>query len=107
MSPVARLCSRHGVIVVYGETCPDCLWDPPHTRRDPGYRALMDSHRWKKVRAAARRRDGGCVRRDEGGCYGRLEVHHVVRPRHGGDPYALSNLRTVCRGHHTQEERRR
>ena len=106
MSPMARHCSRHGRIVLYGSTCPDCAFDQPHRRRDPRYAAVMDSYRWRKVRAAARRRDGGCLLRDDGRCQGRIEVHHIQRVTQGGEPYALSNLATLCRRHHSERERR-
>ena len=31
---------------------------------------------------------------------GRLEVHHIKPLEHGGKPFELSNLRTLCREHH-------
>ena len=37
---------------------------------------------------------------------GRLEVDHVIgRWRTGGDPYALTNLQTLCRGCHIAKTR--
>jgi hypothetical protein len=113
MSPLAKVCHRHGRIVVQGDRCPECPpWQQPwrdqraRRPRDPEYLRIMNSHKWKKARAAARRRDGGCLRRDEGGCAGPVAVHHVVRIRDGGDPFDLVNLRTLCRRHHGDEERR-
>jgi 5-methylcytosine-specific restriction endonuclease McrA len=103
MSPVMRVCSRHRRL--YRGRCPECVADPRTRWRDPEHTRLMGSYAWKRARAAARRRDGGCVRRDEGDCEGRVEVHHVVKPRHGGHPIALENLRTLCRRHHEREER--
>ena len=31
---------------------------------------------------------------------GRLEVHHLKSLDHGGKPFELDNLRTLCREHH-------
>jgi 5-methylcytosine-specific restriction endonuclease McrA len=111
VSPIAKMCHRHGRIVIYGEQCPECTPSQqpfgatrPRSRPDPEHTRLMNSHRWKKARAAARRRDGGCVRRDEGNCLGRIEVHHRVSVRDGGSPYDLENLVTLCVRHHRLAE---
>jgi 5-methylcytosine-specific restriction endonuclease McrA len=105
VSPVVRVCHRHGLL--YRGRCPECVADPRRRWRDPEHTQLMNSYAWKRARRAARRRDGGCLRRDEGDCFGRVEVDHIVKPRHGGQPTALENLRTLCRHHHELEKRGR
>ena len=71
----------------------------PRTGTSP-YQQILRSPRWQKVRAAVQARDGErCQLEEQGECYGRLEVHHLVPVREGGDPYDLGNL-VVCRGHH-------
>ena len=61
-------------------------------------RGLYSSIRWKRVRLQVFNRDGykctQCGRR------GRLECDHIRRLKAGGDPFALSNLRTLCRSCH-------
>ena len=110
---LARLCSH------CGRTLPDV----PHTRgpcdecrrtheREKSRRRratsqavqTRDSQAWQRVRELAKRRDGGgCVRC---GASVRLEVHHVVPIEQGGERFTLSNLVTLCRACHEDEERK-
>ena len=61
--------------------------------------------RWQQARAAARRGGGERCRRC--GSADRLEVHHIVPLSAGGQPFALSNLITLCsRCHHDVERGR-
>ena len=39
------------------------------------------------------------------GLPGALEVHHVKELHHGGAPYDLANLSTLCRGCHIEGHR--
>src|SRR5215471_1303089 len=58
---------------------------------------------WQIVRVRALVRDGyRCVARDDDWrpCAGPLTVHHVRPVGEGGEPFALSNLVTLCRRHH-------
>ena len=66
---------------------------------------VYDSLAWKRARALARRRDGGCTMRHLGNCGGTLSVHHIVPLNQGGNN-SLDNLRTVCRIHHEAIESR-
>lgn len=69
---------------------------------------VYDSSRWAEARARALARDGDrCVPAFllGGECGGVLDVHHIVRPEHGGDPYDPANLITVCHRHHPALER--
>ena len=55
---------------------------------------------WRRVRAAALRRDRGlCVR-----CLpvwrAAEHVHHIVHLADGGDPFALGNVQSLCASHH-------
>ena len=58
---------------------------------------------WERARRACFDRDGwrcqACQRA------GRLEAHHIVALEDGGKPYALGNLRTLCRGCHIELHR--
>ena len=67
----------------------------------------INRRRWARVRREALDRDGW--RCQEGlnpqfkpscGKAGRLEVHHIKPLEHGGKPFELDNLRTLCREHH-------
>jgi 5-methylcytosine-specific restriction endonuclease McrA len=61
-----------------------------------------DSRTWQRARALAKQRDGSrCVRC---GASERLEVHHVVPIEQGGERFMLSNLVTLCRRCHEDEE---
>jgi hypothetical protein len=51
------------------------------------------------LRAAVIARDGGCLLRGEGDCWGRLDPHHVLRKRDGGED-SMENLICLCRAHH-------
>jgi 5-methylcytosine-specific restriction endonuclease McrA len=87
--------------------CPRC--EPARLRevRASPYQQILRGPRWKRARAAVQARDGGrCQLEEQGECYGRLEVHHLVPVRSGGDPYDLGNLVVVCRGHHEAIEKR-
>jgi 5-methylcytosine-specific restriction endonuclease McrA len=62
-----------------------------------------DSRTWQRARALPKQRDGGrCVRC---GASERLEVHHLVAMEQGGERFMLSNLVTLCRSCHEDEER--
>lgn len=64
-------------------------------------RGIYGTRRWKVVRRQVFDRDGWrCTRC---GRVGRLECDHVVPVARGGAPFALSNLRTLCRGCHVRE----
>lgn len=74
-------------------------------QRETRYGRILTSSNWQKARKAVRARDGDRCQLDEDGtCYGRLEVHHLVPVREGGEPFDLDNLAVVCRGHHQQIE---
>ena len=57
-----------------------------------------DPRRWAAVRRAVFDRDGWRCR--ECARAGKLECDHVVPIWHGGDPWSLANLQTLCRGCH-------
>jgi hypothetical protein len=42
----------------------------------------------------------------DGACFGRLEVHHLVPVRDGGEPFDPDNCAVVCRAHHEELEKR-
>lgn len=67
------------------------------------HHAALDARRWARARRAALERDGW--RCTACGRPGRLEVHHAEALEDGGEPYALSNLRTLCRGCHAEHHR--
>lgn len=59
---------------------------------------VYGTRRWAAARRAVLDRDGWrCTRC---GRAGRLEVDHIQPLASGGAPFALSNLRTLCRGCH-------
>ena len=60
--------------------------------------ANLNKKRWARVRRLVFERDG--YRCQKCGTAGRLECHHVVSLEDGGDPYALDNLSSYCRGCH-------
>jgi 5-methylcytosine-specific restriction endonuclease McrA len=67
---------------------------------DPFY----SSTAWKKVRAKARARDGGCV---VCGATVGLDVDHIVPWQQRPDlALDLTNLRTLCRLHHNRKTKR-
>jgi 5-methylcytosine-specific restriction endonuclease McrA len=108
---VKRACPRCGTLVVRKGVCSTCAPVFARERRErhakrmaraaeqrPEYGKLMTSKAWRRARAAARERDGGCIIRS--GCAGRLEAHHVVPVNEGGEPVDLDNLVTLCSRHH-------
>ena len=60
--------------------------------------------RWTVVRRRVFERDGHRCRAC--GKPGRLECDHVRPLQRGGDPFALSNLQTLCRWCHIQKTRK-
>ena len=60
----------------------------------------VPSRRWRRVRRLALERDDW--RCTECGRVGRMEVHHVKALEHGGEPYALPNLASLCRNCHVR-----
>lgn len=114
---VQRLCARHGRYV--GSSCPTCRRDRA-TRPKPKTDAvrIRSTRKWKQVAAAARRRDGnrctygleladfGSSHYPDGRCpvVDGLDGHHRTPIEDGGRPYALDNVRTVCRTHHARLE---
>ena len=83
---------------------PEYERDKSRRRRNNAGTKTRDSATWQKVRAIARARDGSCTQRHQGNCNGRLEVHHRIPIEHGGQPFDLANLVTLCRHHHEQAE---
>ncbi len=73
-------------------------------RRGTPYGRILTGSQWQKARKAVRARDGEFCQFEDETCYGRLEVHHIVPVREGGEPFELENLAVVCRGHHQQIE---
>ena len=63
-------------------------------------RVVYNSRRWQVIRQIVKKRDGYKCRNC--GFGGRLEVDHIVPIAQGGDPFDLSNLRSLCRGCHLQ-----
>jgi 5-methylcytosine-specific restriction endonuclease McrA len=61
---------------------------------DPRY----DTTAWRQTRLVVLERDRGqCQMHRDGRCRGyATEVDHIVAVAHGGDFYALSNLRAAC-----------
>lgn len=59
--------------------------------------------RWAAARLLALERDDWKCQRC--GRRGRMEVHHKVALADGGEPYELSNLETLCRSCHIEQER--
>jgi hypothetical protein len=66
-------------------------------------RRIRDGARWKRARAAARRRDGNRCRLC--GSTQRLAVHHIFSLKDGGSEYALDNLVTLCSRCHGAQHR--
>ena len=61
--------------------------------------------RWQRLRLAIKNRDNWRCRL----CKvvgGRLEVHHIVSPLHGGEMWDPDNLRTLCRVCHFETHRK-
>ena len=68
-------------------------------------RLRLNKRRWDAVRRRVLERDGW--RCTKCGRPGRLEVHHLTPLHRGGDPWAMSNLETLCRGCHIEAGRRK
>ena len=64
-------------------------------------KAVYRSKRWRITRLAALDRDGWRCR--DCGRAAPLEVHHLVRLADGGAPFALANLKSVCKPCHYGE----
>lgn len=60
--------------------------------------------RWKRVRLAAKERDG--YRCKHCGKAGRLEVDHIVPLQHGGKELDMDNVQTLCVGCHIAKTRK-
>lgn len=74
--------------------------------RTSDYDRALHSSRWVTLRKTIRARDGNrCQLAGDGECWGRLEVHHRVPVRDGGEMFDPDNLVVVCRGHHEQIEK--
>ena len=67
------------------------------------WHAALDRGRWARARRETFIRDGYRCRSCGGP--GRLECDHVKPLDKGGDPYALDNLQTLCRGCHIAKTR--
>ena len=66
--------------------------------------ARLNARRWARVRRAVFERDGyRCT-----ACHrpGRLEAHHEPPLRAGGDPYDVTEIKTLCRSCHVDRHRR-
>jgi len=60
----------------------------------------LNRRQWEAIRFRALSRANWRCR--QCGRAGRLEVHHVVPLEHGGAPYAMENLRVLCRSCHIE-----
>ena len=58
----------------------------------------LNRRQWEFARRAALDRDNW--RCTECGKAGRIAVDHIQALAHGGDPYALANLQSLCMAHH-------
>ena len=81
-----------------GLTAKNALPNTPLSGRQSAAWAKMSRRAWARARRAALDRDGR--RCTACGRAGRLEVHHLRSLDHGGKPFDLDNLRTLCREHH-------
>jgi 5-methylcytosine-specific restriction protein A len=90
-------CLRHVPVAEYRNgRCRSC--ERTHERNRSAARRARSSMAWQKARAAARRRDH--ERCTSCGSTESLEVHHIVPLAKGGERFALSNLKTLCRECH-------
>ncbi|MDE0002710.1 MAG: HNH endonuclease signature motif containing protein [Rhodospirillaceae bacterium] len=66
---------------------------------------IYSTPRWVALRQQAFERDGHiCVNcAKDGRTTGAVLVHHIKPIRQGGDPWALKNLRSLCRSCHEAE----
>ena len=62
------------------------------------HHARLSAGLWERTRRAAFERDAHRCR--ECGKAGRLEAHHEPPLEHGGDPYKLDGIKTLCRECH-------
>jgi 5-methylcytosine-specific restriction endonuclease McrA len=100
--PRAYLCPGCGALHAKQGRCARCKREQERARyQTEPIRGLRGDRRWKRARAAARRRDGN--RCQSCGAGARLEIHHILPLEQGGDPYALSNLVTLCASCHRQQ----
>ena len=93
VSPHAYLC-RCGALHDRRGLCARCRRAAEAKRPITPQRRARSSARYQRVRAEAKRRDG--YRCQRCGSSQQLEAHHIVALADGGDPYALSNLVTLC-----------
>ena len=72
-------------------------------------REVYATPRWRYTRHTALERDGHlCVRCARDGFTMPADIVHHVRPiRDGGDPWAMSNLESLCRSCHERTHRRK
>jgi 5-methylcytosine-specific restriction protein A len=63
-------------------------------------RGVYNTARWKRVRRRVLLRDAYTCR--SCGRWGN-EVDHIVPIAEGGDPWAMSNLQTLCKGCHSRK----
>ena len=61
----------------------------------------LNAARWRRVRREVFERDGWRCR--ECGKAGRLECDHVEPLEHGGAPWDMANLQTLCRTCHIEK----
>jgi 5-methylcytosine-specific restriction endonuclease McrA len=94
-------CNRHYQPPGIRNRCPDCgrKYDRQLSKQKRA-RRTRNSAAWQKAREAAKRRDGN--RCAACGSTENLEVHHIRSLAEGGDEFALSNLRTLCRDCHAR-----
>ena len=102
VSPLAYLCPGCGALVGKRGRCAACKRTQERERYNAEpIRRLRGDRRWKRARAAAKRRDGN--RCQSCGAGVRLEVHHILPLEQGGDAFALGNLVTLCASCHRQQ----
>lgn len=97
------VCSRcHSITpTTTGGRCRSCARHHDRRRQTPTQRRIYNSGLWRRIRALARARDGGCL---HCGATTSLHVHHIIAINAGGDPYSLDNLETLCSScHHAIE----
>ena len=103
---VMRCCPRGHPRPRSVDRCPICdrARDAERNANDP-IRRLLHSPEWRRVRELVRQRHGDACAMADGACVGRLEVHHLVPVRDGGEPFDPDNCAVVCRHHHEVIER--
>lgn len=95
--------------------CPACLagWkatrprpqqSPEAAARRAEHQRVVNSHRWRKVAALVKARDGCC---QSCGTTRNLTVHHTTKAREAVDPYDPDLCVTLCRSCHGRLEGRR